>query len=348
MQAIGRFFCGLWNRSQNWWLERGRFVLSIWSVICVIGGIYVVRIRPDDAEQLLDKMREFADPWLPTTVFLGALMAAGCASFWQRRVATSKWPEGISDELSDAATNFAAICCVLLIWQIALELLTSWQTALQQLPTELLSLRVPLGAVFVAILLCKFEPTAEPSVESQAPVEESEAREEPIDYGFEFTHPAENEEVGEWTSVTGTAKIAPPDGRELWLFRRWGGHEWECYPLTRVYLNSGSGGSTYTWNVPRSEGYVGGEQGKGQQRRFELWLVGEEGARVIRHFKKWETYINERRDEVRMLHDEVNDRRTELGVKELRAEVTLISRAIDARDIPGDMTCMAHRVVVRK
>jgi hypothetical protein len=319
-----------WQRIKNWALVRGGFVSTLWVVLGLMGAAYVGWVRPEDSGELLAKLHEFADPWLPGSLFVGAVLFVGLINLLFRRW-SQKLHDGFADEISDAATHFAAVSCVLFAWEKS-----------QGSSPQLHSMLIALVGLLLGIVLCKIEPEVKvvPETEIESLIEEpadrrSENCEPVVDYGFKITFPDENALVDEQTAVKGTAGRMPPDGTEIWLVRRWAGYEWEYYPLARIHLNQTPDGRSFEWTVPPEFGYVGGNPGKGEKRHFEVWLIGPEGMRLVRHYTKWDRYLGVLRKYLPTIQK----------IPEFK-NANFISQAIS--DQTNDMTRVASRLVERR
>lgn len=263
---LRKLFLGCIDRFVNWCRVRARFVVPLWFVIGLVG--YCAALRwPETRDEILHKLHDFDDWMLVGALFVAGIICIGCKGLLSHRD-SGVWTGGIADEVSDAATTFATISVVLMLWE-------GWDRTMPSLT----SMSLTLGMFVTGIAFCEYEPPKSKTIRE--------------DLGLEFTYPDENQLVGEVTKIVVTARKQPPPETTLWLVRRWEDHEGQYYPLAEIHLNKSLDGNTWTWS--KHNGYVGGEPSKRQKRRFEVWLIGPEGERLFRHYMKWDSYLGELR-----------------------------------------------------
>lgn len=297
MKKLKLAVCVIWKRLKNWAIVRGQYVGVLWIVIGLIGFVSVKYIQAAGEERVIGKLKEFADPVLPCVLLVGAIITTGLVYFLMKPV-SSTWPDRTADEVSSATTHFAMISCVIFLWQ-SISGSPQWQALL-----------VPLAMLVAAVWFCPFEP--------------SPVRAE--DYGVKFTMPEENALVENETMVRGTAQKEPPHGYELWLVRRWGGHDHEFYPVDRIQLSRTQDSGSFAWTVRNA--LVGGRAGMGETRKFEVWIVGYDGQCLIKSWYTWNNHYSTYRSDPRF------------------SGIEMLSRAIEGET--KDMVRLAQRVVERK
>jgi len=316
MQIFQQWWVAFWRAFKNWLRVRGAILGILWMLIGIVGYAAANRF-PTQAGEVLEKLREFGDPWLVVVLAVAAFLVAGVATLVSRNRPSWEFPDRIADELSDTATHFLAISFVLFVWESADH------AAIQ------LGLLWPLVMLIPAISFCPSEKEQLAQVETEQrerpETPESDVVEQEEDYGFRFVYPEEMGLVGETALVRGTAEKEPPAGTEIWLVRRWGNRQWEYYPLERIILRRVPGKISFEWTVTGA--YVGGQTGQGETRQFEVWLVGHQGMILVNHYVKWHEYLNKLRRDNRC------------------PGFTLVSRAIDSET--EDMRLVATRIVQR-
>ena len=308
MQILQQWWAAIWRAGKNWLRVRGAILGILWMLIGLAGYTAAKRF-PTQAGEVLEKLREFGDPWLVVVLAAASFLVAGVATLVSRNRPSWELPDRIADELSDTATHFLAISFVLFVWE------SVDHAAIQ------FGLLWPVLMLIPAISFCPSEKVQR--VRPETPESDVVGQEE--DYGFQFVDPKEMGLVGETALVRGTAEKEPPAGTEIWLVRRWGNRPWEYYPLERINLRRAPGKSSFEWTV--TSAYVGGQTGQGDTRQFEVWLVGHQGMILVNHYVKWHDYLNQLRRNNRC------------------PGFTLISRAIDSET--ADMRLVATRIVQR-
>lgn len=263
---IQNFVSTLLRLFKNWVIVRGAILGAMWAVIGTSAYELVQRFAPTAGEEVLEKFHEFADPLPVILLFVSGTALVGAFGFVIRKLLPagwSGWSEGIADEISDSATNFACISVVFLVWA----------QKNGSTPGKLDILLI-FGMVSVAVLFCK---------------EEEISRIKATDFGFRITTPArDGAEVDEHTQFIGEAKYDVPDGFEAWIIRRFVGYEAEFYPMMRIHPVPKLDGPGFMWMEKKV--FVGGELNHG--RRFEIWIVGRETALLFRHYKAWNDYLH--------------------------------------------------------
>jgi hypothetical protein len=256
----------LFRLFKNWLMIRGVILGAMWAVVGSSAYELVLHFVPTEGEKVLERFHEFADPFPVILLFVAGTALVGAFSFVFRKLfqaGRSGWSEAIADEISDAATNFACISVVVLVW--------AWKNGSTP---GVLDILLIVGMVFVAFLSCK---------------EEEISRIKATDFGFKITRPVrDGMEVDEHTEFTGEAKYRVPDGFEAWIIRRFVGYEAEFYPMMRIHLVSKLDEPGFMWMEKKV--FVGGQPTHG--RRFEVWIVGRETALLFRHYKAWNDYLH--------------------------------------------------------
>lgn len=317
MQILEQWPTAIWRAFKNWLQVRGAILGILWMLIGLVGYAAAKRL-PTQADEVLEKLHEFGDPWLVVVLAVAAFLVAGVATLVSRNRPSWEFPDRIADELSDTATHFLAISLVLFVWEsvdhASIQLRLLW----------------PLVMLIPAISFCPSEKEQLAQTDTGQPERPDSAgsagAEQEEDYGFRFVYPQEMGLVGETALVRGTAEKEPPAGMEIWLIRRWGNRPWEYYPLERITLRRVPGASSFEWTVTGA--YVGGQGGQGETRQFEVWLVGRQGMILVNHYVKWHEYLNRLRRDKNC------------------PGFTLISRAIDGET--EDMRLVATLLVQRR
>lgn len=316
---------GAWARARHWGKVRGRFVLTLWAVIGSLGslGLGFLPTESSFREKAVDKLNEFADPWLIGVLFGSAILIVGAISLFSNPDSPT-WRDGIAEEFSEAASSFAAITLVLCAWEASSRSSIHWW-----------NLILAVLMLLAGIWLCKVEEESLPA--NGAPAQPVVEEERPADYGITFIDPVDGAKVQQSTLVHGTALKDAPLGKELWLVRRFGNRQGEIYPLNKLTLQKKDRDGLYEWWVPGA--WVGGEPGIRDVRYFEVWLVGREGARVFNHYSDWETHINEKRGELDKALADVPEA--------VREKIDVRLRSQPLKYMPEDVVFLAERRVER-
>lgn len=263
IQHLVLFYTSLRRRLACWFTNHARFVGLLWVIVgfCAVG--FVRLIKPDAEARILEKLHEFADPYLVGTVAAGVVVGLG---LWNMVFpnAGENWRAGLRDEFSDAATNFAMISLVLFLW----EGLSQGFHFANMLTPAMMTLAAIITSVTEEVLPSRTDSTT--------------GQPRPVHLGVEFTMPDEGAKVSEYTRVKGTARSDVPAGMELWLIRRWFGYEEKWFPLKKIDLNRVAEGEGYEWAI--SSAFIGGNPGKGEKRWLEVWVVGSNGRDLIEQY----------------------------------------------------------------
>lgn len=209
----------------------------------------------------------FADAKLLIALSLGTIVVQFSHRLLKRTITIDEsqqdWGEStvdaVMDEISAAATHFACILIAAWLFTCFSTLHFGWDSNLW------------LSFLAVGVAVYTFDARANYRRFSLPIPGEFEARLSTPVEGAKFAK-------GEETEFRGTFYKRPPRGYEIWLIRRWAENADDFYPVSKLKLHRESA-TLFRFSVMVE---VWGESG--DNRFFELWVVGPQGLAV---FEAW-------------------------------------------------------------